>query len=529
MITDLRMMPDRADIAADVCVIGSGPAGIALAREFHNTANRVVLVESGGLGYERAPQSLAEGESIGLEHRGLTEGRRRQFGGAANIWGGYCVELNEFDFLPRSWVRHSGWPTSKSEIRAYYQRARTMLRIDDQEAGEEAWSAMGMRAAPFRRDLLHLAIARSTPILDLGRAFRADIRESRNVSLLLHATATALHTNAYGTAIERVRVQTLEGKEACVRARTVVLCCGGIENPRLLLLSRDVHAAGLGNRYDLVGRFFADHTFTITARITVERGMRPQDVFRSLRRRRMNLSPKLFLSTEVQKRQSVLNCCAEVLFEYGEGSAFHAVERLRMAIRMRRLPATIWRDLWYIARDPAELPGLAFDRYVRGRHPGENATELRLRCIAEQVPDRDSRVTLSERRDALGLQLASLEWRASDTERRTLDVMTGAVAREFERLEIGTVLPEPWLKDGDTGWRENLVEGYHHTGTTRMGDHPRSSVVDRSAQVHGVAGLFVAGSSIFPTAGSVSPTLTIVALAIRLADHLKTVDLQKRP
>lgn len=523
MITDLRTFPDRAEIAADVCIVGSGPAGIALAREFGDTRRRVVILESGGLGFERGAQRLADGESSGLPHQGLTEGRRRQFGGAANLWGGYCVELDELDFAPRPWVPYSGWPIAKTELEAYYARARTMLWLAGPRVDEAAWSAMGMASAPFERELVRFAIAESTPILDLARAFRVEIRDARNVSLLLHATATALETNAYGTAVDGVRVRTLEGKEGFVRARTIVLCCGGIENPRLLLLSRGAHAAGLGNRYDLVGRFFADHTFTATAEIVVNGGMKPQELFRSLRRKSMNLTPKLFLAPDVQARHQVLNCCAEVLFEYGADSAFHAVERLRMALRKRRVPATVWRDLRYVARDPAQLPALAFDRFIRGRHPGENASALRLRCIAEQVPDRESRVTLSERKDALGLPLPSLEWRASEAERRTLDVMTWAVGREFDRLGIGTVLPERWLKDATSNWRENLVDGYHHTGTTRMGDDPHSSVVDRNAQVHGVAGLFLAGSSIFPTAGSVSPTLTIAALAIRLADHLKQV------
>jgi choline dehydrogenase-like flavoprotein len=140
----------------------------------------------------------------------------------------------------------------------------------------------------------------------------------------------------------------------------------------------------------------------------------------------------------------------------------------------------------------------------------------------EQYPDPESRVTLTEDRDILGLRRVKVNWRLSELERRTAFKFTTYIAAEFARLGIGRCQIEPWLQDARIPMTDALQETYHYIGTTRMADDRREGVVDRNCAVHGMENLYIAGSSVFPTAGHANPTLTIVALALRLADKIKS-------
>lgn len=522
MIVDFRSVPSDSEIETDLCVIGSGPAGLALAREFVGTSTGVVVLESGGLGFEPLSEKLNDGESIGLSHLGLSQGRRRQFGGGANVWGAICVELDPSDFARRPWITDSGWPIDAADVAPFYARARRLFGLTRSDFDATHWRSMGMEAAPFNASDLRFSVCATAPIADLGKAYRPELHAASNIRVLLHATVVNLRTNPDGGAMERVAIRSLDGKLGSVKARAFVLCCGGIENARLLLVSRDSHRNGLGNGDDLVGRYLADHTFSLTARISPSPGRSLAPLFRGVRRAGSSFRPRLALTATRQAGAGVLNCMAQVHFEHPADGGFAAAHRLRRAVRFRRRPAQLGRDIARVLRHPTELAGLALDRYVYGRHPAQKNSEAWLECVAEQAPNPNSRVTLSNNSDTFGLALPVVDWRSADIERRSIAHMTEVVGRELRRLDIATVQPEAWLADGagDT-WQSRLIEGFHHMGTTRMAASPRSGVVDAHSQVHGVAGLYVAGSSVFPSAGYANGTLTIVALAIRLADHLK--------
>ncbi len=520
MFVDFNRLTPQATFETEICIIGSGAAGLTVAREFFGTATRVTVIESGGHGFERAADALNAGQSIGLHFNGLTAGRRRQVGGATNIWGGVCVELDDSDFAYRSWIAGSGWPFTKAEVSPFYARARSLLALQAQDRLTSDWRDLGQHVPAFDPARVRYSIAATTPVSDLGKALRRELHAAPNVTLIVHATVTELLTNATGTAMQSVELQSVEGKRGHLRARTFILCCGGIENARLLLLSRSAHRTGLGNGYDLVGRHLTDHSLSCSGRIVPAAGLALQPMFRSLRRNGASVRPRLALAPELAARAGVLNCMAQVHFDYREDGAFAAAMELRKAVRFRRKPDNLRRSIRRVARDPFILAKMAVDRYLRGRHPADGALELRLECISEQSPNAGSRVTLARERDRFGLPQPCVDWRTDDIERRTIETMTTAAAAEFARLGLGSIEPESWLSD-TRRWQDQLVDGYHHLGTTRMAASPRQGVVDADGNVHGVAGLYIAGSSIFPPAGYANSTLTIVALAIRLADHLK--------
>ena len=353
------------------------------------------------------------------------------------------------------------------------------------------------------------------PQPDLGRLYREGLDASPNVRLLLNATVTELSAAESGRALSSVTVATPEGKRIRVRARAFVLCAGGIENARLLL------ASGVGNGHDLVGRFFADHPNAHCATIDPASAARLQELYGLLYRGRIRYLPRLVLSEEVQRSREVLSCAAHPVFDFGEGSGIEAARRVSRAARAGRRPPELRRELGRIVRDARSLAPVAYRRFAKGRSAQATPARVMLQTHAEQAPNPDSRVTLSERRDRLGVPLPQVDWRLSELDRRTAQVMVETVAQEFGRLGLGEVRAEPWLAGAD--WSPRLGDSYHHMGTTRLGSDPKSSVVNRDCRVHGMEGLYVAGSSVFPASGFANPTLTLTAMAIRLSDHLKDV------
>jgi choline dehydrogenase-like flavoprotein len=519
MIEDLRRLEDGAELEADLCVIGAGAAGIALAREFFGTDVRIIVLESGGRRRSATTDHLNEGETVGMDPASLTAGRGRVLGGSTALWAGQCLPPEPATFQRRAWVPHSGWPFDDRGLEPLYRRAEALFQIEGEAYDERVWDAFGVSIPPVdRRRLLHRFTV-WCPKPHLGRLYRRPLSESPNVRVLLNATTTEVVTNPSGDRFESVRVSTPEGKRASVRARACVLCGGAVENARLLLASKGVHGAGIGNRHDLVGRFFQDHPNSHCAIIVSGDVARLQDLYGLLYRRRLRYLPRLVLSQEVERAERVLSCAAYPVFHFGERSGIEASRRVYRSLRRGRRPERLRRELTRIARDVPRLVPVGYRRVAKGRSARSRPAHVTLQTHAEQAPNPDSRVTLSDRRDRLGEPLPKVDWRLTDLDRRTAQVMVRDVAAEFRRLGLGDVQAEPWLAGPD--WTSRVLDSYHHMGTTRLGTDPKSSVVDPDGQVHGVAGLFVAGASVFPAAGYANPTLLIAALAIRLGDHLK--------
>ncbi|HMR32546.1 MAG TPA: GMC family oxidoreductase [Geminicoccaceae bacterium] len=519
MIDDLRSHPDGALLDCDVCIVGAGPAGIALALSLARAPLRILVLESGGFEVESEAQSLNEAEVTGLSMSGHLAGRVRAFGGAARLWAGQCLPLDPIDFEPRGWVPHSGWPIGPADLADGYRQAEAFFEVEGEGYGEETYRRFGLAVPAWDADALRTMFTVYTPKVDTARFSARAIRSAGNICLLTHAHAAAIETDATGVA-RSVDLRSALGKSARIEARAIVLCGGGLENPRILLNSTGRRPRGLGNEHDLVGRFFQEHPNAVTATLAGD-GTALQEQFRLLYRRERRYFPKLALGRSVQEAKQVLNANAHLVFEYPEDSCTAALERMFRSLRAGRPPERPWRDLGRVA---ADLPALAsvMLRRLRGRSPKARPAAVKLQCYLEQAPNPQSRVMLSERRDQLGLRQMRLDWRLTELERRTLVVLTATVQREFRRLGLGELEAEGWLAEPGAAWEKRLVDSYHHGGTTRMAATPSEGVVDRNCEVFGVLGLYVCGNSVFPTSGYANPTLTIVALAMRLASHLRT-------
>ena len=534
MFIDARTIAPNTVVQTGVCIIGAGAAGITLALALRGAGFPVAVLESGDLDFDATTQDLDAGEVIGLQNYPLDISRLRFFGGTTNHWAGWCRPLDALDFEPRAAIPLSGWPLQRASLIPYYEQAQRLCELgpfdyDDAETWIRETGQAGPKFDPAR---LKTAIFQVSPPTRFGQTYRDALREADTVTVYLNANAVDLAANATASAVNLVKVSSLGGPAFSVQARYVVLAAGGLENARILLLSHGVQAAGLGNANDLVGRYFMDHPWF--PRAAIARFAAPDPSL-----------PLFFGETELRGTSAFATLAAgdappslaadndatggfrivmQKLHRVIDG--IDALKTLTGALSSFTLPAHLWDDVGSILRDRDAVADSLYRTATR-RHSSPFApvspttgpiTGAVLDINIEQTPNPASRVTLSQQRDALGQNRLVLDWRLSATERRTYRRAQEMVALEFGRLGLGRVNGKP-LPDG--GWPDDMVGSRHHLGSTRMSDDPKTGVVDATCRVHGIANLYIAGSSVFPTSGYANPTLTIVALALRLGDVLR--------
>lgn len=549
MIIDYLDRSGLEDFSADICIIGAGPAGISIARSFIGTQLSVCLVESGGLAGEDSSQVLYQGASVGSPELDPGTSRMRAFGGSCNVWGGGCIPLSALDLGQRDWVPHSGWPISYDEIEPYYRRAQMVCGIESHDFAQGTFLTPPARAPVAFDDakLINHNFVLS-PIF-FGEAYRSELERAANITVLLHANLLELEAAAAGSSVRQARIGALDGRKGIIRARHYVLACGGIENARLLLLSNSVAPKGLGNDKDLVGRYFMDHPSGKLGTLFTDAPdplTRPYD--RSGGKGPVPSFPELCLSEQaVQTHQLLSARVRPVAVEAPAPKGVQALRDLKNALRpgaqdesmalegMTRAGRSCKdRDGQETAK-PAEGIGKLGLRVGIG---GWDIAQAALRKLAgkptvksdhvdvigyfEQAPNPDSRVTLGDEVDALGQRKICVDWRLTELDWRTYRTAAGLFGAELANSCGGRFQLEPWLREG-TGAAPELRGTAHHLGTTRMSDDPHSGVVDRQCRVHGVDNLYVVGSSVFPTGGWAFPTFTIVALSMRLAEHLRMI------
>jgi choline dehydrogenase-like flavoprotein len=528
MIQDLRSQVDGLKVEADLCIIGAGAAGIAIATQFAETGVQVCLVESGGYDYEEDTQQLYAGRSLG-EPVDLETGRLRMLGGTTNHWGGRCAEYSPAEFATRDWVPYSGWPIDLDELKPFYRRARKLCGLAaDWAPNEETLRFLEIADDSGPTDQIDTQIWRTAPdagggAWSFGLVYRSMLQRATNVRLLLHANCTAFRTNDVLGHVEAIAVQSLTGVSCTITAKAFVLCCGGIENPRLLLAASPTEQRGLGASHDLIGRFFMQHLRVDAARIVPTQRLSPmQDVYGEFRAADgVMYEVGLTLSEATQREYKLLNCSAVIDYIGDPQAGTTALQDVWRRLRQGRWGDDLGIKVWRVVNDLSAIESNAERRLLHGRHPLLPLESAMLTVDVEQVPNPDSRILLGDERDALGMRRTVTNWRFSPVEKRTVRHFMMATAAAFARRGIGRVALRPWLQESDDGWPHPIDETHHLIGTTRMSAEPAQGVVDSSCRVWGVDNLYVAGSSVFPAGGHVNPTLTLIALAVRLADHLR--------
>ena len=539
MIIDARNIDPNASLDSDVCIVGGGTAGITLAREFIGKQFRVCLLESGGALPEPETTSLNVGQNVGFPYYALDTARARCFGGSSTKWdvpigsdklGMRLRPLDPIDFEERDWVSSSGWPFTKAHLDPYYERAQHICRVAPTTYAVEDWEDPKRRPRlPLKRDELETIIYKFGWQEILAHEYPGDVSRAENVTTVLHANVLEIETNPVGDRVNRLRVGSRPGQEFFVMAKRYILAAGGIEIPRLLLVSNRTQKNGLGNHHDLVGRFFMEHIHFWSGILVPNR----PEVFQTTALYNdihvvsdVPIIGKLALPETVIRREKLLNQNVQLMpmllpnpFKFPTMSA-PAVRSLRTVfttlLRGEKID-NLGRHLAEALRSWDEI-AMALGRKMRRKLTKVPQIQLfRFANMAEQAPNPHGRVTLGSEQDQFGQRRVRLDWRVTAQDIRSIRRTQDLMAAELERSGFGRFYKE--LLD-DTA-PTTTHGGYHHMGTTRMHSDPKHGVVDPNCRVHDVANLYIAGPSVFPTGGYANPILTIVALSVRLADHIK--------
>lgn len=511
-------------VTADVAIVGSGAAGQAAARRLLARGRSVLLIESGGLDHGSASADLNRGDVIGQPYHALEHSRLRFFGGTTAIWGGRCAEFDAIDFERRDWVPHSGWPFSSDEIRSYLGEARALLGVDGVDPGRLPRPPLMQRLSSEELAVRWWSFDPKFDRFTIDQA--RDLEEDPRCTLLVNATVREVVLSGDKGAVDRLDVRTPSGRAIDVRARHYILAAGGIENPRILLASNSVLPHGIGNHYDLVGRYFMEHPHARGGRVVGKADWHWLSAFAKRRVNGVEVSPAITPADSLQRREGLLNTALTLAVRQPEGGNYPLAKRAYLHLKHRTAPTRTGRSMWkatkQLVRSYTGLTG-PFHPWLMRRMSG---LDLAIVIRAEQAPNPDSRVRLNGERDATGMPRVALDWRLSDIDVDSVAGLVAALNRESHRLGLGHVEPAGWLANSDKQWvSDELVSahpigGFHHMGTTRMATDPRRGVTDGWGRVHGLPNLHIAGSSLFPTGGWANPTLTILALSLRTADRI---------
>jgi choline dehydrogenase-like flavoprotein len=546
VISDAESIGQGACLRPDVCIVGAGAAGISLALSLSGQGLQVLLLESGRMHEDATTQSLYAGEVVDERlHSPPDKYRQRRLGGSTAIWGGRCVPFDPIDFEKRDWVADSGWPIQYDDLAPFYPQANHLS-----EAGQFAYDGDKLfgpgDSALIRRLVSKVVLTNSLERFScpthFGERYEARLRVAPDIQVLVGANCTRVLLQADGRAVRELSVSTLGGKRFRVAARSTVLALGGLETPRLLLASRDVAPLGVGNDHDVVGRYYMCHIAGSVGQLTLSGS--PSEVQHGYL-----LSPdgiycrrRLSIAAQEQRRCRLLNAVARLhfpriadpshrngvlsgLFLARNFISYEYSKRLRdgeeggLALRAQHLGNVLSDPLdtaaflgnWALKRTLAQrkLPSVI----LRNR-----TNRFSLEMHAEQAPRPDSRVTLCESVDVLGMPRLRVDWRYGAQDIASVRHMLDLIALELQHTGSGRLEYDPAKLEEDL--MRFGAYGGHHIGTTRMGVDPRSSVVNADCRVHGVENLYIAGSSVFPTSGQANPTLTLVALSLRLGKHL---------
>lgn len=494
----------------DLCIVGAGAAGISIAQRLVGSGLRVALLESGaGLaGKDEDADDLNKGVSSLADYPFQTS-RTRGFGGTTALWTGACVPLSADDFEARDWVPHSGWPITSEELDPYYKAAAPLFGLVDPEP-----FLPDVEGSPLHGAGLEAWFAQITRIPHFGKNHRAHLERAENVTCISGATVTGLRTTSDGRRVVAVDVRDPQSDLHSIEARNFVLATGGLEAPRQLLLAPPEMQAAMGRSFEAVGRYHMEHPIRSLGVIKVPDGQRRVTAFTDLTATTgADLQGVFGLSEEVRRREKLLNL-------HFRAYRFNALEDDPVIVRLKSV-ASEGRAIGAAdVFNPASLVKLL--RYGswhlwNKKQRSARFDHIRLLAFLEQEPDADNRITLSDTKDRFGMPLPHLQLTESHQ-------MQQSVARSLEVMS--DALRQNGLPDHRLGEDDHLTHyggyGLHHMGGTRMSADPARGVVDSTCRVHGLNNLFVASSSVFSTGGAANPTLTISALALRLADYLKS-------
>lgn len=513
-IIDIKKTSSIPNQDYDVCIVGLGAAGTILADELANKGLKIIAIESGASNIEGATQNLYKMDQKGVPYYDMTSCRLRYLGGTTNHWGGYCHANDPIDYLGRDDLNIPSWPFDHEHLLPYIVKASKILGL----SMDEYDPYFQVRKKNFDESVLieknsDLLVTKVAQITKKPRLFKEEIierlKKKANVTLCINANAVKLQLSLNGEEVTSLTIKSLNGNICDIKAKKYILATHAVENSRLLLASDDIEKKGIGNKYGHVGKYFMEHPHIHSGK------MIPTDKFSNFydahKLRKIQLNANLAFSEKALKENGILQYYCRFNPVYSKREITKSMQKLR---------SSFWEpadkeSLDALGHVISDIPdSFRFSKtYFDMARPLYYNLEHRI----EQSPNSTSRITLSDELDALGMRKAVLDWKLNDLDIKTFQRGQEIVAEELGRLGMGS-FELPKITRGRMD--KEVCGHYHHMGTTRMSNDPTEGVVDANSKVHGVDNLFIAGSSVFPTAGYSGPTMMLIAMAIKLSEHV---------
>ncbi len=513
MHIDARKLDDNSVIEGDICIVGAGAAGISMAIEWMNTPYKVILLEGGGFEYEDRVQELYSGKTTGQTYYPIKSSELHYFGGTTAHWGGMCSLFDPIVFQKRDWVALSGWPINQDDLIPYYKRAHVNMDIPEYEFDVKEWQKKdpSLVTMPLDESVVWNKIWRFSPPTRYGSKYKDTIVNASNIHLYTYANVVDIEANENVSSVNSVTVKNYAGKTHTVKASKFVFACAGIQNARILLAANKQAPKGLGNDNDLVGRYFMEHLEIKSAELWLKE--------KNALKLYMSASPRV---------QGELAIMPQKQAEYKILNGIVSFTPLDFA---KQTPPYIktWtsgnplENQKQVNKAEWKAGGNRITRFLDKFNSTKDLHQsFQMTIRLEQEPNPLSRVTLLPEKDELGVPRAALNWAFTGLEKKSMIKIYEIIGQQVGAAGIGRVKLMEDLLDGKPDTVPGTTSGgWHHMGTTRMHEDPKVGVVDANCKIHGIDNAFMAGASCFPTGAGVNPTLTVVALSIKLSDYLK--------
>lgn len=519
MIIDLQEPDAPATINAQICIVGGGAVGLTMAVRLARSGHDVVVLEGGGRSLEQASQALHKGVCVGRRFDNLEVGRYRVLGGTTTFWGGQVLPLGHHAMSPRPWLGAPDWPIRAAELAHYEEQAFELLGLAAAEKEDAAvWQRLGVD--PEIGADLDLLLTRWVPTRNLAHHFRADIEDRTNLKVIVHANVTSLAMDEARRSVTGIAARTIDGRSIDVTARNYVLACGSIEMARLLM-----HPAGDGgvlpwHQNPWLGRGFCDHLNGPVADVDVRDYAAFHSLFDSVFLSGCKYYPRLRLSPAAQTDAGAVDISGEFLFDTAFSQHLDNLKMFIRSLREGRRPEGLTKLPSHIASVATIATPLAW-RYLTARRSYKpRSANVRFSVSAEQWPNPESAVRLTNETDQLGMRRVAVDWRVDGREIRTIAQFARAVRDALKKRGLAELTIYPQVEREDPGFLDTLTDCVHQMSTLKMGDSAKNGVVDSDLCVYGTRNLHCAGQAVFPPAGFANPTFTAITLALRLGDHL---------
>jgi len=493
----------------DFTIIGAGAAGIFLSLLLAKKDKKVLVIETGHYSEDEQRQDLNVILQTGKKLTASVWGRKRAIGGTTIRWGGQSLPFDEHVFSKKDWIKNSGWPISYDDLKEHYREANKFMKIDTLNYREDIFKLFKIKKL-FPDDEVfdqHFSKFASEP--NFRKLYAKEL--DKYVTILYNAVVTTIHANNENV-IDKILLTNFNSQERWINVNKLIIACGTIESVRLLLASNKSEPQGLGGGSGWLGKAFMEHPCITVGSISANENFKLQSIFNTKIHKGKKFSVRFSLNEDIQEMQKLVNASLSLMFFYKQESLDPYIEVKKIAQNknikgfssiLKNMPAYIQTLYAYSIR-----------KFIY-KHKASGRAVLML----EQEPLEDSSITLSDEKDKLGMPKVNLDWRISRVTWETALYISNYFKKAFEDSTLGTLHLEEYMKSGNDNWENYLSDVVHHMGGARMSEDSVTGVVDKNLKVWGIENLFVCSCAVFPTSSHSNPTLTLLALTSRLANH----------